>query len=88
MPITPMDLLSQAKSLLARAEQLPDIPEREALLRTVTSRTYYVVYHGALARARREGFTGAPRGYASHEGLWNWWFVDEQPDLFLGCVFK
>lgn len=59
MAIVPRDLLDQSDRLFGQAEALPNIPEREALLRTATSRAYYE----ALARARREGCAQAPPEY-------------------------
>ena len=83
MAIVPEDLLRLAEALLIEAERMPEVPGREALLRAAMSRAYYAVYHAALARARREGYTRPPDGYGSHEGLWDWWFVDERPSLEL-----
>ncbi len=80
MAIVPRDLLDQSDRLFGQAEALPNIPEREALLRTATSRAYYAVYHEALARARREGCAQAPPEYGSHGGLWDWWYVEEGPE--------
>lgn len=82
MAIVPRDLLDQAVELIARAETMPDMPSREALLRTVVGRAYYAVYHAALVRARRVGYASAPLGLGSHEGLWQW-FLTERPDLSL-----
>ena len=81
MAIIPRDLLDQAERLVIQAEALPDIPEREALLRTATGRAYYAVYHEALTRARREGYAQAPVQYGSHGGLWDWWYVEENSDI-------
>ena len=81
MAILPRDLLDQAFSLIAQSEVLPDVPSRGAILRAAVSRAYCAVYHEALARARREGYVGAPVGRGSHEGIWQWWFVSERLDL-------
>ena len=60
---------------------MPEVPSREVRLRTAVSRAYYTAYYEALARARREGYVGTPPGFGSHEGLWEWWFVSQRPDL-------
>ncbi len=51
----------------------------EASLRTAISRAYYFVYHLALERARRNGFTSAREG-STHQELWQLFKGSPEPN--------
>lgn len=76
----PSDLLGEARRCIGRADGMPEIPEREAIVRSAIHLAYYAAYHAGLNRANRDGLLLAdqPAGMGSHERLWGWWFEGQR----------
>jgi len=71
---------------LSLAEELGNRATDEAALRTAISRAYYYVFHLALQRAERNGFTTS-RGESSHIKLWTLFTMSPEPScLSLGQI--